>query len=238
MSGHHGFVRAFARGSLLSGLYAALLSAKTVLAEENEPLAVIELGAATEWGLNRSGSSFGPTAAVEFTPIKNWLVIEPGVETLFHHGQAEWDAGFVFKKPFDLTPSVEFESGIGPVWMHTVGSGKTTIGAEVVAEALHGASGGLQGDPGVEQLLDHLELEHVRVRVDAPRAAARRSRDRRLEQAGTGPIIELAVGDPHETAHLRPVKPTDLGPGQLSHHTSPARSTPGRHGIGAGTTPL
>jgi hypothetical protein len=134
MSGHHGFVRAFARGSLLSGLFAALLSAKTVLAEENEPLAVIELGAATEWGLNRSGSSFGPTAAVEFTPIKNWLVIEPGVETLFHHGQAEWDAGFVFKKPFDLTPSVEFEPGIGPVWMHTVGSGKTTIGAEVVAE--------------------------------------------------------------------------------------------------------
>jgi hypothetical protein len=111
-----------------------LLHAGLAMAGEKEPLAVVELGTATEWGLNGSGPSFGPMAAVEFTPIKNWLVIEPGVATLFRHGQTEWDAGVVFKKPFDLTPSVEFEPGIGPVWMHMVGSGKTTIGTEVVAE--------------------------------------------------------------------------------------------------------
>jgi hypothetical protein len=135
MPRHHGFVRVFVRGCmLLFSFTAMLLPAEIAQAGEKEPLAVIELGAASEWGLNGSGYSFGPTAAVEFTPIKNWLVIEPGVAALFRHGQAEWDAGFVVKKPFDLTPSVEFEPGIGPVWMHTVGSGGTTLGVEIVTE--------------------------------------------------------------------------------------------------------
>ena len=39
-----------------------------------------------------------------------------------------------FKKPFDLSHGVEFEPGIGPAWIHTVGDGRTTdsIGAEAV----------------------------------------------------------------------------------------------------------
>jgi hypothetical protein len=135
MSRDHGLVRVFMRGApLLLSFMAMLLSGGMARSEEKEPLAVVELGLASEWGLNGSGYHLGPTAAVEFTPIKNWLVIEPGVETLLRHGQTEWDVGFVFKKPFDLTPSVEFEPGLGPVWMHTVGSGKTTVGAEIVTE--------------------------------------------------------------------------------------------------------
>jgi hypothetical protein len=74
--------------------------------------------------------------AVEFSPTKNWLEIETGVTTLFSKGHPEWDTDFVFKKSFDLSPTVEFEPGVGPVWMHTVGGGRTTdaIGAEVVAD--------------------------------------------------------------------------------------------------------
>src|ERR1700761_9392120 len=115
MSGDHGLVRVFTRGTpLLLSFTAMLLSTGMARAQEKESLAVIELGVASEWGLNGSGYNLGPTAAVEFTALKNWLVIEPGVETLLRHGQTEWDAGFVFKKPFDLTPSVEFEPGFGP----------------------------------------------------------------------------------------------------------------------------
>src|ERR1700735_4112032 len=139
MSRDHGLVRVFTRGApLLLSLMAMLLSAGMgapggmARSEEKEPLAVVELGVASEWGLNGSGYHLGPTAAVEFTALKNWLVIEPRGEKLPRHGQTEWDAGFVFKKPFDLTPSVEFEPGLGPVWMHTVGSGKTTVGAQIV----------------------------------------------------------------------------------------------------------
>jgi hypothetical protein len=140
MSGDHGLVRVFTRGSpLLLSFMAMMLSADMARSEEKvplekEPLAVIELGVASEWGLNGSGYNLGPTAAVEFTVLKDWLVIEPGVETLLRHGQTEWDASLVFKKPFDLTPWVEFEPGLGPVWMHTSGSGKTIVGAEIVTE--------------------------------------------------------------------------------------------------------
>ncbi len=135
MSRDHGLVRVFMRGApLLLSFTAMLLSAEMARSEEKEPLAVVELGATSEWGLNGSGYNLGPTAAVEFTALKNWLVIEPGVETLLRHGQTEWNAGLVFKKPFDLTPSVEFEPGLGPVWMHTIGSGKTTVGAQIVTE--------------------------------------------------------------------------------------------------------
>jgi hypothetical protein len=57
---------------------------------------------------------------------------------LYRRGQSEWDTDFVFKRPFDLSPSVEFEPGIGPVWIHTVSGGRSTdaIGAEAVAESM------------------------------------------------------------------------------------------------------
>jgi hypothetical protein len=70
-----------------------LLFAAAASAEEKEPFAVVQLGAAGEWGLPNGGSSFGPTAAVEFTPIKNWLEIETGVTTLFSRGQTEMGHG-------------------------------------------------------------------------------------------------------------------------------------------------
>jgi hypothetical protein len=132
MSALLGLIRVLARGQAL----ALLLIAGAAFAEDKEPVAIVELGAAGEWGLNSGGSSFGPTAAVEFTPIKNWLEIETGAQTLFSHGQTEWDTDFVFKKPFDLSPTVEFEPGIGPVWIRTVSAGRTTnaIGAEAVAD--------------------------------------------------------------------------------------------------------
>lgn len=118
-------------------LAGSIALAGVAVAEEKEPLAVFELGAAAEWALNNgAGSSYGGTVSVEFTPIKNWLEIETGVTGLLGRGQTEWDTDFVFKKPFDLSPSVEFEPGIGPVWIHTIGAGRITdaIGAEAVAD--------------------------------------------------------------------------------------------------------
>jgi hypothetical protein len=112
MPRHRGLVCVFARAEMLIGFVVALsLFAGTALADEKEPFAVVELGAAGEWALPSGGSGFGPTAAVEFTPIKNWLEIEAGVATLFSQGQTEWDTDFLFKKPFDLSPTVEFEPG-------------------------------------------------------------------------------------------------------------------------------
>jgi len=124
--------RVFMRGKILLALLPLLLPVGTSSAEDKEPFALLELGAAGEWDLNGGGSGFGPTVAIEFSANKNWLAIEPGVTTLFSRGQTEWDTGFVFRKPFDLSPAVEFEPGIGPVWIHTLGNDRTTdsIGVE------------------------------------------------------------------------------------------------------------
>jgi hypothetical protein len=137
MSKHHRLARVFAKAKMLIGLIAAVLPlAGAAFAEEKEPSAVVELGAAAEWSLANGGSSFGPTAAVEFTPIKNWLEIEAGVTSLFSPGRTEWDTDVIFKKPFDLSPTVEFEPGIGPAWAHTINGGRTAdaIAAEAAAE--------------------------------------------------------------------------------------------------------
>lgn len=137
MSKHCGLVCVFAHGKMLKGFIAALLLfAGPALAEDKEPFAVVELGGAGEWGLPNGGSSFGPTAAVEFNPIKNWLEIEAGVTPLFSRGQTEWNTDLALKKPFDLSPTLEFEPGIGPEWIHTIGGGRTTnsIAGEAVLD--------------------------------------------------------------------------------------------------------
>ena len=59
-------------------------------------------------------AGFGPTVAVEVTPLKNWLEIEAGVTPLFSNGHTELDTDLLFKKPFTLSNAVEFMLGVGP----------------------------------------------------------------------------------------------------------------------------
>jgi hypothetical protein len=108
-----------------------LLLSKSACAEEKEPTAIIELGGAGEWGVP-GASSYGPSAAVEFTPIKDWLEIEAGVAPMFNHGRTEWDTDLIFKKPFTLSDKIEFMIGVGPQW--TFSPEGTKIGAELAAD--------------------------------------------------------------------------------------------------------
>jgi hypothetical protein len=103
----------------------------TAQAEEKEPTAIIELGGAGEWGLP-GASSFGPSAAVEFTPIKDWLEIEAGIAPMFSSGRTEWDADLLFKKPFTLSDKLEFMIGVGPAW--TFSREGTKVGGEVALD--------------------------------------------------------------------------------------------------------
>jgi hypothetical protein len=122
----------------LASLIAALLFlAVPALAEGSEPSAIVELGGAASWGL-KGGSSYGPSFAVETTPIPDVLELEGGVTTLFSRGQIEWDADFLFKKPWTLSDSVEVMAGIGPEWAHTVTrSGVSdTVAAEVALDLM------------------------------------------------------------------------------------------------------
>ena len=114
-------------------LLIATLSFFTTCAQaaEKEPSAIVELGGAGEWGLQGT-SSFGPSAAVEFTPIKDWLEIEAGVASMFRHGRTEWETDLIFKRPFTLSDKVEFMIGVGPQW--TLSAEGRKVGAELAAD--------------------------------------------------------------------------------------------------------
>jgi hypothetical protein len=86
---------------------------------DTEPAAIVELGGATGWNVEGGAASFGPSLAVEVTPIENWLELEAGVTPLFRRHSTEWDTDLLFKKPWTLSPKAEFMVGVGPEWIHT-----------------------------------------------------------------------------------------------------------------------
>jgi hypothetical protein len=88
--------------------------------ENKEPAARLELGVAPGWNLSNSGeSSWGPSFSIEFTPIQKWLEIEAGTSLSFSAHSTEWGTEILFKKPWDITRTVEVMAGIGPVWINT-----------------------------------------------------------------------------------------------------------------------
>lgn len=91
-----------------------------------DPVAIVELGGAASRSLHDGAGSFGPDFAVEVTPIENWLELEAGVSPAFASDSTEWDTDLLFKKPWTLSRKVEFMAGIGPEWIHTSESGKSS----------------------------------------------------------------------------------------------------------------
>jgi hypothetical protein len=110
----------------------AILFAAAANAEEKEPTAIFEIGAAGNWTAP-STASLGPAVAVEFTPIKDWLEIEIGTGPLFASGTTDWSTDVLFKKPFTLSDTAELMVGAGPAFDSTFG-GTTKIGAEVALD--------------------------------------------------------------------------------------------------------
>jgi len=94
--------------------------------KDTEEAAVIEIGAAPSWNLKDRTPSFGPTVAIEVTPIEHWLELEAGMTPSFGRHTTEWTSDLLFKKPWTLSPAVEFMAGVGPEWIHTRESGRAT----------------------------------------------------------------------------------------------------------------
>jgi hypothetical protein len=101
------------KARIIIALTAASLFAGGVHAEDKEPIAVFEIGAAANLP---NAPSYGPTIAVEFTPIKDWLEIEIGTGPFFGAGPADWSTDILFKKPFDLSDTAELMVGAGPAF--------------------------------------------------------------------------------------------------------------------------
>jgi hypothetical protein len=105
-----------------------LFSAGNAFAQsaEKKPVAIVELGGAGAWNVKGGGLSFGPTVAVEVTPIENWLELEAGVTRLSARHSTEWGTDLLFKKPWTLSKKAEFMLGVGPEWVHAWDRGVTT----------------------------------------------------------------------------------------------------------------
>jgi hypothetical protein len=112
-------------------------SAAAQSVEEEKERAVVEVGGAAFRSVTGdTANSFGPSIAVEVTPIKNWLELEFGTTALFRRHSTEWGTDILFKKPWDLSPKVEFMFGIGPEWDHSnqFGMKSNSVSAEAVGD--------------------------------------------------------------------------------------------------------
>jgi hypothetical protein len=94
--------------------------------QDKDPIAILELGAATSWELTGGSATFAPNLAAEITPIENWLEIEAGVSPFYTHRSTEWDTDLLFKKPWTLSRTAEFMFGVGPEWVHLRQNGTVT----------------------------------------------------------------------------------------------------------------
>ena len=125
-------------------MVAALACSGPALAQarDKEPTAVVEVAGATSRSLTEGKSSFGPTGALELTPIENRLELEAGVTPLFRRHSTEWSVDLLFKKPWTLSDKREFMLGIGPEWIHTNAYGKNmnSVGAELAPDFMFWSS--------------------------------------------------------------------------------------------------
>lgn len=108
-----------------------------------EPLAILEVGAATSWNLKGGSATFAPNLAAEITPIENWLEMEAGVSPFYTHKSTEWDTDLLFKKPWTLSRKAEFMLGIGPQWTYLKQNGKTanSIAGELAGDFMFWPTG-------------------------------------------------------------------------------------------------
>ncbi len=113
---------------ILRLLICAFVSVAEAFAQssEKEPIAIVEVGGVVSRSITAGQSSFGPTVAVEVTPIESRLELEAGVTSLFQRHSTEWSTDLLFKKPWPISKNFEFMLGVGPEWIHTNAFGLKT----------------------------------------------------------------------------------------------------------------
>lgn len=122
-----------------------------------EHAAVLEIGGAAEWE-HGGEAHYGFSMAIETTPIENLLELEFGVSAIHAEDGTELSIDILFKKPFSLSPQVEFMIGLGPALVHVPGGeqGGTFAGAEMVLDFMFwpGRHLGWYVEPGYDLLFD------------------------------------------------------------------------------------
>ena len=142
---------------LLTGTYCVMFIGRSVHAQggslaspgqrrvdEFDPVAIAELGGAVGREIHGGPATVAPNLAAEVTPIDDVLELEAGLSPVFRHHSTEWDADFLFKKPWTLSKTAEFMLGVGPEWevVRQSGSTGTTVSGEIAADFMFWPGGG------------------------------------------------------------------------------------------------
>jgi len=126
-------------GLRLSALGLVLCSASTPIhAQAREAVdhaVVFELGWEGDWSRG-DGFNNGGTVALETTPVENWLELEFGVSVIQAAGGVETPVDLLFKKPWRLSPAVEFMAGVGPEVVHSTAEHATFWGVSAIADLM------------------------------------------------------------------------------------------------------
>lgn len=93
---------------------------------KKEGIAIGEIGPVFSTDIKSGKSNYGYGAAVETTPVENWLELELGVSSVYSNQYHETDVDFLFKKPWTFSPVLEFMFGVGPQWGHSTSQNITT----------------------------------------------------------------------------------------------------------------
>lgn len=102
-----------------SGACAQDADGKAGQAEAEEPNFVLEIAPAAEWPLRGERANYGGTVGIEKSAIEDVLELEAGLSGLGTSGRGELSGDLLFKKPFRLSPELEFFIGVGPEVVHT-----------------------------------------------------------------------------------------------------------------------
>ena len=110
---------------------------------DDDPRAILELGAATSWNTTGGAATFAPNFAAETTPIENILELEAGVSPFYTRNSTEWDTDLLFKKPWTISSHAEFMLGVGPEWVYLKQNGKTSnsVAGEVAGDFMFWPTG-------------------------------------------------------------------------------------------------
>jgi hypothetical protein len=77
------------------------------------------------WNIKGFAPSGGPSVAIEFTPIKDWLEIEGGAAESYSKGTSELSFDLLFKKPYTISQTLEFMAGVGPEFSSVKSNGRS-----------------------------------------------------------------------------------------------------------------
>lgn len=103
---------------------------------DEDPVAILELGAGGEREISERTSHVGPAVGIEVEPIEDRLEIEFGAATFRSRAATDWELDLPFKIPLRLANNIELMPGLGPTWAHTTAAGErsSTWGSEVVLD--------------------------------------------------------------------------------------------------------